>query len=141
MKLEMNLIDENVEKENDEKQRKLTKVIIFSIIILLVIVAIIGIYSAIKKKNTIQLKIDNEDKQFSSDLFLMQDKKNLVKTEDGKIYISVKGLANMLGIGFYNDEFNGGGEDVTKCYIKTDNEYSSYDIVTLKPNSIASERA
>lgn len=126
MKLEMNLIDENVEKENDEKQRKLTKVIIFSIIILLVIVAIIGIYSAIKKKNTIQLKIDNEDKQFSSDLFLMQDKKNLVKTEDGKIYISVKGLANMLGIGFYNDEFNGGGEDVTKCYIKTDNEYTSY---------------
>lgn len=122
----MNLIDENVEKESDEKQRKLTKVIIFSIIILLLLVVVIWIYSTIRKKNTLQLKIDDKDTQFSSDLFLMQDKKNLVKTEDGKIYISVKGLASMLGVGFYNDEFNGGGEDVTKCYVKTDNEYTSY---------------
>ncbi|MBP3708177.1 MAG: hypothetical protein J6J36_06175 [Clostridia bacterium] len=122
----MNLIDENVEKESDEKQRKLTKVIIFSIIILLLIVVVIWIYSTIKKKNTLQLKIDNKETKFSSELFLMQDKNNLVKTEDGKIYISVKGLASMLNVGFYNDEFNGGGEDVTKCYIKTDNEYTSY---------------
>lgn len=122
----MNLIDENVEKESNEKQKKLTKIIIFSIIILLLIVVIIGIYSAIKKKNTLQLKIDDEDKKFSSELFLMQDKKNLVKSEDGQIYISVKSLASLLNVGFYNDEFNGGGEDVTKCYIKTDNEYTSY---------------
>lgn len=122
----MNLIDENVERESEEKQKKITKIIIITIIALVAIAAVILIYSNIKKKNTLTLSIDKKDQKFSSDMFLMADKKNLYTTEDGQIYISVKKLANLLNVSYYNDEYKGRGEDVTKCYIKTDNEYTSY---------------
>lgn len=122
----MNLIDENVERESEEKQKKITKIIIATIIVLIAIVVAILLYSSIKKKNTLKVSIDNKSVKYTSDLFVMQDSKNLYVSENGQIYMSVKKLANMLNVGFYNDEFKERGEDVTKCYIKTDNEFTSY---------------
>ena len=29
-------------------------------------------------------------------------------------------------VSYFNDEYRGKGEDVTKCHIKTENEYTSY---------------
>jgi len=122
----MNLIDENVERESEEKQKKLTKIIIITIAVLIGIVAIILIYSSVKKKNTLTLSINGADTKFSQDLFLMQDKKNVYVSDKGQIYISVKKLASMLGVGFYNDEQKVHGEDTTKCHVKTENEYTSF---------------
>ena len=124
----MNLIDENIEKESEEKQKKVTKLIIIAIAVLLAIVIVILIYSAIKKKNTLTLMVNGEKTNFGSSLFLMADKRNFKKSENGEIYISVRELTNILGnqVGYFNDEYNGKGEDVTKCHIKTDNEYTSY---------------
>ena len=122
----MNLIDENIEKESEEKQKKIIKMIIIAIVVLIAIVLVVLGYSAIKKKNTLTLSIDNESKQFKSEMFIMADKKNLYTSDNGEIYISVRELANMLGVGYFNDEYKGKGEDTTKCYIKTDNEYTSF---------------
>lgn len=124
----MNLIDENIEKESEEKQKKVTKLIITVIAILVALVIVILLYSAIKKKNTLTLNVNGEKKSFNSTLFLMADKKKFRKSESGEIYISVRELTNILGdeVGYFNDEYNGKGEDVTKCHIKTDNEYTSY---------------
>ena len=124
----MNLIDENIEKESEEKQKKITKIIIISIAVLLAIVVMILLYSAIKKKNTLTFAVNGQKTSFNTSLFLMADKKNFKKSENGEIYISVRELTNILGdeVGYFNDEYNGKGEDVTKCHIKTDNEYTSY---------------
>lgn len=122
----MNLIDENIERETEEKQRKISKIIIIVIIVLILLAVIIVVYSVIKRKNTLTLAADNSNVTFPSDLFLMEDSK-LYTAEDGKIYISVKKLANMLqDVGYYNDEYKVKGEDTTKCHIKTENEYTSY---------------
>lgn len=122
----MNLIDENVEKESEEKQKKISKLIIIVIAVLIALALIIVIYSVIKKKNTLTLSIDSSDVSFSSDLFLMDGSK-MYTTEDGQIYISVKKLASILqNVGYYNDEYKVKGEDTTKCHIKTENEYTSY---------------
>lgn len=124
----MNLIDENIEKESEEKQKRITKLILIVIAVLVSIVIVILIYSAIKKKNTYTVSINEEKRAFKASLFLMEDKKHLKKSESGEIYISIRELSNMLGedVGYFNDEYNGNGEDVTKCHIKTDNEYTSY---------------
>ena len=122
----MNLIDENIEKETEEKQKKVSKLIIIAIAVLIFVAIIIVVYSVIKKKNTLTLSIDASNVSFPSDLFLMEDSK-LYTEEDGNIYISVKKLANMLqDVGYYNDEYKVKGEDTTKCHIKTENEYTSY---------------
>ncbi len=122
----MNLIDENVEKESEEKQKKVTKIIIFTIIALVIIIVLILLYSFIKNKNTLKLYVGNKSNELKSEMFLMQDKKNLYVSDSGQIYISVRDLATMLNIEFYNDEYKGKGEDKSKCYIKTGNEYTSY---------------
>lgn len=122
----MNLIDENIEKESEEKQKKITKIIIITIIVLIALVIIILLVSIIKKKNTLKFSVNNENKEFKSEMFLMQDAKTLYTADNGQIYISVRDLANVLGVDFYNDEYKGKGEDKSKCYIKTDNEYTSF---------------
>lgn len=122
----MNLIDENVERESEEKQKKIIKIIIITIIMLICIVILILGYSAIKKKNTFKLSVDNQSQTFKSEMFMMTDKKNLYMSEKGEIYISVRNMANMLNVEYLNDEYKGMGEDVTKCHIKTGNEYTSY---------------
>ena len=124
----MNLIDENIEKESEEKQKKVTKLIIIAIAVLVALVIIILLYSVIKKKNTITVSVNDEKKSFNSSLFLMSDKKNFRKSESGEIYISVREFSNLLGenVSYFNDEYKGKGEDTSKCHIKTENEYTSY---------------
>lgn len=122
----MNLIDENIEKESEEKQKKIVKIIIGAIAILIITAILILVIHQIKVKNTLTFSIDNENKKISSDLFLMSDSKKLYTSEDGQIYISVKKLASLLNVGYYNDEYKSKGEDTTKCFIKTENEYTSY---------------
>ena len=122
----MNLIDENIEKESEEKQKKVVKIIIGAIAILIITAILILVIHQIKVKNTLTFSIDNENKKISSDLFLMSDSKKLYTSDDGEIYISVKKLANMLNVAYYNDEYKSKGEDTTKCFIKTENEYTSY---------------
>lgn len=122
----MNLIDENVEKEELENKKKTLKIIIISIIALIVVAAIIIIYATIKNNNTLKLNYNGDKTDFKSELFLMNsDNKSLVE-ENGQIYISVKKMAAYLGVEYYNDEYKNKGEDTTKCYIKTSNEYTSY---------------
>ncbi len=121
----MNLIDENIEKEESESKQKKFKIIIISIIALIVLAIVIVIISVVRNNNTIKFSLDGESKAFNSGMFMMTDKKHLYE-ENGQIYISVKELASILKVDYYNDEYKNKGEDTTKCYIKTANEYTSF---------------
>lgn len=122
----MNLIDENEEKEQAANKKKLFTIIIATIAVLVVVAIILVIYSTIKNNNTLKLKVDNTDKTITSGLFRMADSKNLYVDENNQIYVSVKKLSALLGVEYYNDEYKSKGEDTTKCYIRTSNEYTSY---------------
>lgn len=123
----MNLIDENEEKEQAENQKKLLKIILIIIAALVVIAIILITFSSIKNNNTLKLQVNNKSTSVPEGLVLMNDSKNVV-IENNQIYISVRKLVSVLGgdIEYYNDEYKNKGEDTTKCYIKTSNEYTSF---------------
>ena len=56
----------------------------------------------------------------------MEYNKKPYTDENGEIYFSIKKLSYILGVDYYNDEYKSKGEDPTKCYIKTENEYTSF---------------
>lgn len=123
----MNLIDEDEEKEQAENKQKFVKIIIISIAFLIFIVIALLVFSSIKSKNTLKLKIDGKSQTVSSGLVLMADNSKNVYVEDNHIYISIRKLKELLGnVELYNDEYKNKGEDSTKCHIKVGNEYTSY---------------
>ncbi|MBP3502464.1 MAG: WG repeat-containing protein, partial [Clostridia bacterium] len=122
----MNLIDENEELEQSQNKKKMVKIIIISIAVLILIAIIILIYTTVKNNNTLKLQVNEENKEIPVGLFYMSDKKNIYVDENNQVYVSIKKLSALLGVEFFNDEYKNKGEDTTKCYIKTNNEYTSY---------------
>ena len=122
----MNLIDENVEIEQDQNKKKMIKLIIILIGALILVAIILLVYTTIRRNSTLKLQIDNKNTDITSGLFYMSDGKNIYVDENNQIYVSVKKLSSLLGVEFYNDEYKNRGEDTTKCYIRTSNEYTSY---------------
>lgn len=122
----MNLIDENEELEQSQSKKKMIKIIIFSIAFLILIAIILLVYTTVKKNNTLKLQIDETNTNIPAGLFYMSDEKNIYVDENNQVYVSVKKLSALLGVEFFNDEYKNKGEDTTKCYIKTYNEYTSY---------------
>lgn len=122
----MKLIDENEELEHEVKRKKAFKIIIISIISLIFLAAILLIYSTVKRNSTLKLSIDGKNQNIPAGLVYMENGKNPYVDDNGEIYISVKKLSYILGVDYYNDEYKNKGEDATKCYIKTENEYTSY---------------
>ena len=123
----MNLIDENEEIEQAQNKKKTLKIILITIMTLILLVIILTVFSIVKKNNTLKLQVDGKSVGIQQGLVLMNDSKNAV-VENGQIYLSVRKLISVLGgdIEYYNDEYKNKGEDTTKCYIKTANEYTSF---------------
>ena len=69
----MNLIDENIEKEESESKQKKFKIIIISIIALIVLAIVIVIISVVRNNNTIKFSLDGESKAFNSGMFMMTE--------------------------------------------------------------------
>ena len=123
----MKLIDENEELEQEAHKKKTFKIILISIAVLTFIAIVLLAYSVIKKNHTLTLSVDGKNQNITPGLLYMDESnKNVYEDENGKIYISVKKLATILNVDYYNDEYKNKGEDTTKCYIKTENEYTSY---------------
>lgn len=123
----MNLIDENEELEQEKNKKKTLKVILITIMALIFLVIILMVFIVVKKNNTLKLQVNGKNTTIQQGLVLMSDSKNVV-VENGQIYLSVRKLISTLGddVKYYNDEYKKQGEDTTKCYIKTGNEYTSF---------------
>lgn len=122
----MNLIDENEERVQEANKKKITQTIIIAIAVLVLIVVVLLIISNIKKSNTLKLSVNGTSQSIPAGLFYMKDSKNIYVDENGRFYVSVKKLSQMLGVEYFNDEYKKQGEDTRKCYIRTENEYTSY---------------
>lgn len=122
----MNLIDENEERVQAANKKKISQIIIITIAVLVLLVIILLIVNSVKKSNTLKLNVDGKNQSIPEGLLYMKDSKNIYVDENGRFYVSVKKLSQMLGIEYFNDEYKTQGENTRKCYIKTDNEYTSY---------------
>lgn len=122
----MNLIDENEERVQEANKKKISQTIIIAIAVLVLLVIILLIISSIKKNSTLKLSVDGSNQSIPAGLFYMKDNKNIYIDEKGNFYVSVKKLSQMLNVDYFNDEYKTQGEDTNKCYIRTNNEYTSY---------------
>ena len=120
----MDLFEEMNQNEitGKNKKSKTSKIIIAIIVVLLVvIISIVGIMMYLKSKTT-KFYVDGVSTPINDNYFQT--------TEDGKIYISIYDIAQMLGINYYNGEYGKISEDTSSGYVAFSDE-----IVTFEANS------
>lgn len=122
----MTLIDENDVFFEQEKKRKLIKIILIAIIILVVFCVCLLVFRSVAKKSSFKCTIDGENRADISNDILLKDEKGNILVENGNVYVSIRKLSNILNYQFYNSEYKVKGEDKTKCQVKANNSYTSY---------------
>ena len=121
----MGIIMEEKKTFQDDKSKRLIKIIIIMLIILFIIS--VATFGAIYYLQLKQFKVIVNGTQNT----------NIEKafiTENGKVYVSIKEIAPFLGYTAYNGEYGKKySEDKTKCYLQNNNESVTY---SLDSNSI-----
>lgn len=116
---ESNSFVERMEKNNKNKKTVLTVLIICAILI----VILIGMISYFRYQDSLQLKMFVNDKQVPiSSTLLIED--------NGKNYMNIRELANMLGYSYQKGEYKNYTEDANSCYLS-----SPYEIVSMTADS------
>lgn len=121
----MTLIDEREVYYEQERKRKLFKNIIKAIIVLVVIAIVLLIFMKVKNYGKMTLVIDGKNVSNIPNTLLLKDDSGKIYNNDGKIYLCVNDVSNLLNRDYYNNEYKSKGEDKTKCQIKNGDEYTS----------------
>ena len=107
----MDLLNQNQYQEPQKsKSKKLILVLLMFSIIFAIGILCLMVYLKSNMTNGTTLYINGEQKEIASDL--------LITGSDGNQYIALRKLAELLGYGFDNSEYNNYGMDTTKCYVK-----------------------
>lgn len=121
----MNLIDESLENNKTKDSSKKTAKIILAIILVLIIL-IISIFSYLVYIENAKLKV----------LLNGQVNEEVLKIlnfeEDGTIYVPIRNIAEYLGYKSYSGEYDNPSEDMSKCYIKSENEIVNFSLNSNK---------
>ncbi len=128
----MDLFEEMNENVNAKKQKnnKTAKIIIVAIVILSVIIlAIIGIIMYLKSLN-MKFYVDGIQTTINDDYFQV--------TEDGKIYISIQDISQLLEATYYKGEYGKISEDNSKGYVTFDEETVTFEANSNKIYKISS---
>ena len=116
----MGIIMEEKKTFQDNKSRRLIKIIIILLIILFIISIVT--FGAIYYLQLKQFKVIVNGSQNT----------NIEKafiTENGKVYVAIKEIAPFLGYTAYNGEYGKKySEDKTKCYLQSNNESVTYSL-------------
>ena len=122
----MNLIDENLETKNKNKDNSKTVARIILAIILILVILIISIFAYLMYIENSKLKVTLNGQVNGEILKLLNFE------EDGTIYVPIRSMAEHLEYKSYNGEYNNPSEDMSKCYIQTDNEIVNFSLNSNK---------
>lgn len=129
----MQLEQDNYVQDNENKNKKITTAIIIALIVVVIaIIAIIVLIMSITG-NKLTVSIDGVATKVSDDTFIF--------TDDGKVYVSIRDIAPLIGYSAHNGEYKVNVEDDTnKIYVECPNEtasfyYNSATISKVAPNS------
>ena len=120
----MEFIDEEYNKNENEKVKKSNAPKIILAIIILLVIACIGIFVAIMYLKTTQTKFSIDGKN------IQNYSKYIIVEENGDVYISVKDIASELGYEYKIGEYKKLSQDKNKCYVECENE-----VAMLEANS------
>ncbi len=103
-------IENDYNQTNVKKSSNITKVLI--ILMILIVIAVIAIICAIMflQKKPLTISVNGEVTQLSDDTFIFSD--------NGKVYISIRDIAQKLGYEAHNGEYKVDTEDTNKMYIE-----------------------
>ena len=132
------IMDNNINtKNNNEKSMKIIKIIIIMLVLLffIAIATVCGIYYL--KAKEFKFYVDGK---LYSDV-----SENIVVSENGTTYVSIKDIAKYINYTPYNGEYSGNDryqEDKTSCYLESYNEVVTYSLDSdIIYKSIVSEKS
>lgn len=117
---------ENIPEENKKMSKtKIWLIIVLVLIFLLIIAAVaIFIYSQNLARTRFKFFVDGKSQSgYTEDMFVF---------EENKIYVSIKGIAPLLGYTAYNGGYDQYTEDRTKCYVTNQLEAVSFEANSKK---------
>lgn len=121
----MNLIEESFQNKEEKKKKRTATIVLIAIILVVFIIIGIVAYMAYLQSKTLKLTLDGASKE--------EIKQLLVFEEDGTIYVPIKEIAKYFGYESYNGEYQGISEEMSKCYVQSENEIANF---TLGSNKI-----
>lgn len=116
--------------QNSKNKKILNLVIIGIIIVILISVCLIGAiyYLNLKQQKALKVFVDNKKINIKEDSFIISN--------NGKIYIAIKDIANSLGYDIHNGEYKINSEEDTKCYVENKYETASFFLNSNKVSKV-----
>lgn len=120
----MNLIEESVKYEKEEKGSKLKTIILVCIII--TVLAIIGIasYLVYIKSTILTVTLDGNVNGQVKELLIIED--------NGKVYIPIKKIASFFNYSSFDGEYEAKSESKNQCYVQSENEVVNFELGSNK---------
>lgn len=121
----MNLLDQEVKKEEPKGKKMVLILLIVAIILLIVVIALMVVLSGNQTK-PLTLSVNGANITIDSDL--------LVTDENGITYISIQKISNSIGYDYLTGEYRQYSEDATnsKGYLQNENQVIQFEADTNK---------
>lgn len=116
----MNLLEESVKAQENEKSKKAPKILLAAIILVVLIIISIFIYLLYIKSNILHLYLDGKINNELKSLLVFED--------DGTIYVPIKEIARYFDYDSFNGEYNNPSEELSKCYVQNDYEITNLSL-------------
>ncbi len=130
--MQINNLGSNNKQSSSNAKKYILIGLIISVVLLLILLVVSVLYSSMAPKN-LQLLVNGNGMNFTQDTFLM---------ENGKIYVSLKDIANLIDYRYYEGGYKEFTQDKSKCYLQSEDEIVVYELgkntikKTLNDNNI-----
>ena len=120
----MNIIEEGFQTKEEKKKK--TSLTIILVAIILVVSLIIGIvsYLAYLKNSELRVILNGEVNTKVEEMLLIEN--------DGTVYMPIKEISSYLGYESYNGEYGNKSEELSKCYVESENEVANFSLGSNK---------
>lgn len=109
----------NLERGEQDKSKKLTKILLISIVIIFILmIAILGLIIYLQK-SVFHVYIDGVSVNLPEETIL-------IDKETGKVQVDIMGIAKYLGYDAHKGEYKLYTEDANKCWVDSKNETASF---------------
>lgn len=120
----MNLVEDSFNNTQQDNKKTIKTIILIAIILIVFIIIGIICYLGYIKNSELKLFLDGSENAKVKELLVMEN--------DGTIYVPIKEIASYLGYESYNGEYDNKSEEISKCYIESENEIANFSLGSNK---------
>lgn len=116
----MELYDESIINKKN-KNKKLANIILICIILIFILIISILILMIAIKNSTLTVSLNGQTNDNLKSVLIFED-------NNSKIYVPIKRVATFFGYNSYNGDYEQPSEDISKCYVQSENEVASFSL-------------